>query len=37
MIDEYEAVGGMRLGRENRSTQRKLTPDPIFHHKSLMI
>jgi hypothetical protein len=26
---EYEAVGGMRIGRGNRSTRRKPTPVPL--------
>jgi hypothetical protein len=32
MIDEddYEAVGGMRIGRGNRSTRRKPAPVPLF-------
>jgi hypothetical protein len=28
--DEYGAVGGMRIGRENRSTRRKPTPVPLY-------
>jgi hypothetical protein len=28
--DEYGAVGGMRIGRGNRSTQRKPVPMPLF-------
>jgi hypothetical protein len=27
--DEYEAVGGMRIGRGNRSTRRKPAPVPL--------
>jgi hypothetical protein len=27
--DEYGAVGGMRIGRGNRSTRRKPAPVPI--------
>jgi hypothetical protein len=29
MIYEYEAVGGMRIGRRNRSTRRKPSPVPL--------
>jgi hypothetical protein len=29
MIAEQEAVGGMRIGRGNRSTGRKATPLPL--------
>jgi hypothetical protein len=28
--DDYEAVGGMRIGRGNRSTRRKPAPVPLF-------
>jgi hypothetical protein len=30
MINEYAAVGGMRIGRGNRSTWRKLASLPLF-------
>jgi hypothetical protein len=30
LINEYGAVCGMKIGRRNRSTQRKLAPVPIF-------
>jgi hypothetical protein len=29
MIDEYGTVGGMRIGRRNRNTRRKLAPMPL--------
>jgi hypothetical protein len=29
MIDEYEAIGGMRIGGEKRSTRRKPAPVPL--------
>jgi hypothetical protein len=32
--DECGAVGGMRIGRGNRSIQRKPAPVPFCHHKS---
>jgi hypothetical protein len=38
MIDEgdCEAIGGTKIGRENRSTRRKPAPAPLVHHKSHM-
>jgi hypothetical protein len=30
MTDEYGTIGGMRIGRRNRSTRRKSAPVPIF-------
>jgi hypothetical protein len=34
--DDYGAVGGMRIGRGNRSTRRKPAPVPLCPHKSHM-
>jgi hypothetical protein len=34
--DEYGIVGGMTLGRVNRSTRRKLLQCHFVHHKSHM-
>jgi hypothetical protein len=34
--DECGAVGGMTVGRGNRSTRRKPTPVQFVHHKSHM-
>jgi hypothetical protein len=36
MIDEGDcgAIGGMKIGRGNRSTRRKPAPAPLCHHKS---
>jgi hypothetical protein len=38
MIDEDDcgAIGGMKIGRGNRSTGRKPVPVPFVHHKSHM-
>jgi hypothetical protein len=36
MINEYEAVDGMKTGRRNQSTLRKPAPVPLFHNKSHM-
>jgi hypothetical protein len=37
MIDDgYGAVGGMRIGRGNRTTRRKTAPVPIYPYKSHM-
>jgi hypothetical protein len=38
MIDDYEcgAVGGMKIGRGNRSTRRKPATAPLFRYKSHM-
>jgi hypothetical protein len=32
--DDCGAVGGMRIGRGNRSTRRKPAPVPVYHHRS---
>jgi hypothetical protein len=39
MIDDYvrEAVGGMRIGKENRDTRRISSQRLFVHHKSHMI
>jgi hypothetical protein len=39
MMDKYGTVDGMRIGRGNRSTRRKLALGqcPFVHHKSHMI
>jgi hypothetical protein len=29
---DYEAIGGMKIGKGNRSTRRKPAPVPLFHH-----
>jgi hypothetical protein len=36
MIDDADsgAIVGMKIGRGNRSTQRKPAPLPLFYHKS---
>jgi hypothetical protein len=36
MIDDGDCreIGGMKIGRGNRSTLRKPAPAPLFHHKS---
>jgi hypothetical protein len=34
--DEYGAVGGVRIGRGNRSTQRNLPQCYFVHHTSYM-
>jgi hypothetical protein len=31
MIDEYRLVGGMRIGRGNRSIRRKPGPSELWH------
>jgi hypothetical protein len=38
MIDDGDCgeIGGMKIGRGNRSTRRKPAPAPLFHHKSHM-
>jgi hypothetical protein len=33
MINEYGAVGGMRIGRGNRSTLREPVPLPLYPRK----
>jgi hypothetical protein len=34
IVDECGVFGGMRIDRGNRSTRRKPTPVPLFHHNS---
>jgi hypothetical protein len=34
--DDCGAIGGIKIGRGNRSTRRKSAPAPIVHHKSHM-
>jgi hypothetical protein len=36
MIEEYEAFGGMRIGRENRVLGKNLPQCHFAHHKSHM-
>jgi hypothetical protein len=36
MSNEYEASGGIGIGRGNRSIPRKSVPVPLFHDKSHM-
>jgi hypothetical protein len=31
MVDGYGAFGGIRIGRVNRSTRRKLAPVPLYN------
>jgi hypothetical protein len=34
IINEYVTVGGIRIGRGNRSIRRKHVPVPLSHNKS---
>jgi hypothetical protein len=36
VINEYDAVVGMRTSRRHRSIQSKPTPVPLLYHKSYM-
>jgi hypothetical protein len=36
MIGDGGQIGGMKIGRENRSTRRKPAPAHFVHHKSHM-